>query len=284
MPAMLILSIGVWVRHGDLERSLVAHHMGVDAMTAVFLSLIAVVCVAEQIYPANREWNYRVLSTGIVGVTKIMRDLAYLLIVTQLTTLLLRVAGNRLAPLIHSRDWWPADAPMAVKVLLAFFVVELLSYWVHRAAHRFGLLWRFHATHHVITELTGLKSLRVHPFDNLFFYVGRSVPLLFLGAGTDELAAATYLGGVLGILSHANVDLAESWLGWVVNYPRYHSVHHSAVMAESHSNFGCHTVLWDRLFGTFRSAPAGELVVGVEPVSPRSLWRELIGPFFQRAP
>jgi len=63
---------------------------------------------------------------------------------------------------------------------------------------------------------------------------------------------------------------------------RAHAVHHSADAVEGRANFGCHTVFWDRVFGTFRPQASPELVVGVEPVGRRSLWQELIWPFYRR--
>jgi len=175
---------------------------------------------------------------------------------------------------------WPASLPFAARVALVFLIVELFSYWYHRAAHRFAFLWGFHSTHHVLTVVTGLKALRTHPIDNALFYIPRTLPLVFIGAGAEELLAATWFGCVLGILSHANIDVQDGGLGWFVNLPRFHLVHHSSNLEESNSNFGCHTVLWDRVFGTFR-ASKGEALIGVTPVRVRTLWQELIWPFYR---
>ena len=95
------------------------------------------------------------------------------------------------------------------------------------------------------------------------------------------MLAATSFGAILGILAHANVEVSERF-GLVVNLPGYHAVHHSADLAESNSNFGCHTILWDRLFGTFRRAAVQPLVIGVAPVGTRTIWQELVAPFYRR--
>jgi sterol desaturase/sphingolipid hydroxylase (fatty acid hydroxylase superfamily) len=168
-----------------------------------------------------------------------------------------------------------------VRVLLVFLITELASYLIHRAAHRVPLLWRFHSTHHVTEEMSGLKSLRLHPVDNVVFYVVRNVPLLLLGVGAEEILTVTYVACTLSILSHANVNVADGRLGWVINLPQYHRVHHSSDIEESNSNFGCHTVLWDRVFGTFRRAPKGTLTLGMVPLGRRTLWQELVWPFYR---
>jgi len=43
---------------------------------------------------------------------------------------------------------------------------------------------------------------------------------------------------------------------WLVVTPQMHQVHHSVVRAETDSNFGFNLPWWDRLFGTYRAAPA----------------------------
>lgn len=42
------------------------------------------------------------------------------------------------------------------------------------------------------------------------------------------------------------------WLGWLIQRPEHHSVHHQ--LGAHRDNFGDLTI-WDRLFGTFKEAP-----------------------------
>jgi len=249
-------------------------------LTAISAALL-LTWMAEQLFPRVAGWNVR-FSDGLRGWALLARDVFYLLAVTRLTATLVTAADPAISSAMSSLGVpaiWPSQWPFAIRAALAFATVELCAYWLHRAAHRSRVLWQFHSTHHVLTELNALKSVRTHPIDNLLFHVARTSPLLLLGAGPEEIAAAIYLGAMLGILAHANVQLSEGVLGWVINFPRWHVVHHSPVVAESQSNFGCHTVIWDRVFGTFRNEGTGE--VGVVPVGRRSLWRELAWPFYR---
>jgi lathosterol oxidase len=43
-----------------------------------------------------------------------------------------------------------ADLPVMVQVLLIMVVSDFAQYWVHRASHRWRLLWRFHRVHHSV--------------------------------------------------------------------------------------------------------------------------------------
>jgi sterol desaturase/sphingolipid hydroxylase (fatty acid hydroxylase superfamily) len=267
VPALLAAVVACFVFHVTLEWMLLLVILGLG--------------VAERFSPFREDWKYQFGT--VLGWAQIFRDVFYLLIVTQLSALLIAAAAYGLRKLGgFGIGLWPLGARLGVRIVLAFFLVELFSYWLHRACHRLPLLWQFHSTHHAITELSGLKSLRTHPVDNALFYVARSVPLLLLGANPEELVAATYFGSILGILAHSNIDVADGFLGVVVNYPRFHTVHHSSALPESNSNFGCHTVLWDRIFRTFRREPLAPLLLGVTPVRTRTLWQELVWPFYRR--
>ena len=268
-PLMIGSSIVSWVFHDEGVAAVARARLPLDYATAVLLTSIVVLWLAEQLHPRHPEWNYRLLASPITraaeGWNRLARDLLYLFVITTLGSLLITWVAEHFEAWLKvngfgfgSAHLWPTEAPFAMKVVLAFLLVELFSYWFHRLAHRARFFWRFHQTHHVVTELTSLKALRTHPIDNLFFYFARMVPLLLLGAGSAEAVAVVYFGATLSLLSHANVHVCEGPLGWVVNFPAYHAVHHSADLRESNSNFGCHTILWDRVFSTFRPRIEGE--------------------------
>lgn len=235
----------------------------------VFLGTLAVIFFAEQLFPARREWNY---GSGVRAVQRFSRDFFYVMVVTQVSVLLIAFVSKQLEAVVTPLSSWPVT-PLSVP--LAFLVMELCNYLFHRAAHHVPVLWRFHATHHVITELTGVKALRTHPIDNVFFHVVRTVPLMLLGAPADDIVSAIYFGAVLGVLSHANLDLAPGVLGWFINFPRFHAVHHALDARQAQKNFGCHTVLWDRVFRTFDDGSNQPERLGVVRETPRSVWREL---------
>jgi len=254
--------------------------MRMDGATVGFFLLLLGLQVAEKLAPADDGWNYNLVTAPERGWTELGRDLLYLFVVTQVSALLVTLSTRQLAPWIPPGNLWPSHAPAPLRLLLAFTVAEFFNYLFHAAAHRVPLLWRFHATHHAVTSLTALKALRTHPLDNLGFHLVRSVPLLALGAPAEDLSGAVYLGGMLGLLSHANLDAAPGPLGWLINFPRYHAVHHAADVATSRHNYGCHTVLFDRLFGTFHDGQPPPFPLGLGPPGPRSAWQELVRPLY----
>ncbi len=286
VPLVLLASIASIVFRDEGRRALVERGVRVDYASCVLLGLIFFIWLIERLWPADEKSNGHLFSPEPGG---LRRDLVFLFFITQFSALLIAFATRWLTPALAGQGFgfdlphvWPSAAPFGLKVALAFFVVEFFSYWFHRAAHRVPLLWQFHSTHHVITQLNGLKALRTHPVDNVLFYVVRTVPLMLVGAGVDEVVTATTFGAVLGILAHANVSVSERGLGLLVNMPGYHALHHSPELEQSHSNFGCHTIVWDRIFGTFKPSSKVKLPVGVHPVGTRSIWRELVSPFYKR--
>jgi sterol desaturase/sphingolipid hydroxylase (fatty acid hydroxylase superfamily) len=61
------------------------------------------------------------------------------------------------------------------------------------------------------------------------------------------------------MFNHANVSMPAALdrvLRLVVVTPDMHRVHHSILRNETDSNFGFNLPWWDRLFGTYRAAPA----------------------------
>lgn len=292
VPFLLVLSALSWAYQVEGTKGMQATGLPIDYATFVLLLTVVMLWWGEWLFPLEGRWQYALGESGAkgwLGWGELFRDLVYLLVVAQVSAVLARLASSRFEPWLKAQGFafglphaWPTHAPFAVKVLLAFLVVELFNYWLHRAAHTVPFLWRFHATHHVVESLSALKAVRTHPVENLFFHLVRNLPLLFLGAGADEVVSAIALGGTLGLLSHANIDVSEGVLGWVVNFPRYHAVHHSMALDESNTNFGCHTVLFDRLFGTFRERETTPPALGVRPGGRRTLWQELVWPLYRR--
>lgn len=174
-------------------------------------------------------------------------------------------------------DVWPTEWPMVLQVLLAFFLSELIWYWLHRAEHRWGAVWRVsgHGLHHAFKNLSAINFGANHPFEMLVIALPSLLVELLFGAGIATLGAAALLAVQVSIV-HANLDLNSKWIGLLFTTNRYHIHHHSMVMAESNTNYGCAAIVWDRLFGTFADAPTRE--TGTGPTEP-SLWAKLAMPF-----
>jgi sterol desaturase/sphingolipid hydroxylase (fatty acid hydroxylase superfamily) len=149
--------------------------------------------------------------------------------------------------------------PEPVALVFALAMLDLGRYLLHVLLHRLPLLWRLHRIHHSDPDYDFSTGLRFHPIEALFS-AGFDLGLILL-LGPPPLAVALYgfLVAIWAILSHGNLHLPQGLdaaLRWALVTPDLHRTHHSADVGESLTNYGGVTPLWDRLFGTYRVAPA----------------------------
>ena len=156
--------------------------------------------------------------------------------------------------------------------LLSFVLLDFARYWLHRAAHRVPLLWRFHRVHHSAESLDSTVGLRMHAVD---FLQLSALPILLFGVLFDTrgwhpavIPAVMGVGVVFDAFQHANLrwdpahPLARLW-GRAFNNPHFHSWHHTRDGATVDGNYGNTLVLWDRLFGSDVTRPGLPAAFGV---------------------
>jgi sterol desaturase/sphingolipid hydroxylase (fatty acid hydroxylase superfamily) len=160
-------------------------------------------------------------------------------------------------------------APGWVAVPLSMVLLDLLIYWQHRWTHTIPALWRLHRVHHADPELDATTGLRFHPVEILLSMALKMAAVVALGAPAVAVLAFEVVLNATAMFNHAAIRLPpglERWLRLVVVTPEMHRTHHSEIRAETDSCYGFCLPWWDRLFGSYRAAPAaGEaVVIGVE--------------------
>jgi sterol desaturase/sphingolipid hydroxylase (fatty acid hydroxylase superfamily) len=170
--------------------------------------------------------------------------------------------------------------PSVAKIALAVLVADFTIYWIHRAQHRFDLLWRTHAWHHSIEQMywfAGFRTSFLHSF--LYNIPQATIPMLFFGLGTVETSIAFGIGMLVQFWEHTNLHVNIGPLSWVFITPQYHRVHHSANDL-CRSNYGTTFSMWDRMFGTYVDPmtvpPSTPLGLG-EPLENKRVPRMLVG-------
>ncbi|MFO1082023.1 MAG: sterol desaturase family protein [Reyranellaceae bacterium] len=160
-------------------------------------------------------------------------------------------------------------------------------YWMHRAQHRFAWLWRFHAVHHSITEMSATASYH-HVAEDLFQFVAVTLPMaILLGVESGPVPwLVLVLAGTHGFYIHSSSRLGLGPLRWVLCDNRFHRIHHSRELRHRDRNFGTSTPLWDVLFGTAWFPRRDEWPsVGLdEQPEPRSVAEFLLLPFRRTSP
>jgi sterol desaturase/sphingolipid hydroxylase (fatty acid hydroxylase superfamily) len=135
--------------------------------------------------------------------------------------------------------------------LLGLLVAELAGYWEHRLKHRVPWIWRLtHQMHHSAERVELLGLAFFHPLDFATTIGTTSVVTALLGLPPEAAALTGFLSFISAAVGHLNVRTPR-WLGYLVQRPENHSVHHArGVHAYNYGNLA----LWDLVFGTFRHA------------------------------
>src|SRR5690606_7176430 len=158
--------------------------------------------------------------------------------------------------------------PLLVQVLLLFLASDFIYYWIHRAVHRWGWLWRAsgHGFHHAFHNLHALNTGANHPFEVPLLALPTVLLARLFGAGADALAGATLRAVVDTAVPHANLDIATPLLRWVITTANQHRRHLALVFEQSDTNYAGKAILWDLVFGTFSEGP--EEQAGIGPRAP----------------
>lgn len=150
----------------------------------------------------------------------------------------------------------PLDHPMSWVAL--FVGVEFCYYWFHRASHRIRWLWATHSVHHSATRFNLSAAVRLGwtgQISGAFLFF---LPLAWIGFHPLAIGLVIALSLLYQFFLHTSFDVSFGPLEWVLNTPRHHRVHHASNDGCLDRNYGSVLIIWDRLFGTFAEAPAGE--------------------------
>jgi sterol desaturase/sphingolipid hydroxylase (fatty acid hydroxylase superfamily) len=130
---------------------------------------------------------------------------------------------------------------------VAFLTFQFFLYWWHRAKHESNALWRMgHQIHHSPRRIEVLTAYYGHPVDGLTNLVLSAFVCWFLlGLDFAGVAAFAFIEGVYDYFTHSNLR-TPYWLGWFIQRPEMHRVHHERGVHGS--NYAL--PIWDMLFGT----------------------------------
>lgn len=161
------------------------------------------------------------------------------------------------------RPWSTRGLGMAGGAAVGYLAITLVYYGWHRARHEVDVLWRYcHQLHHSPQRIEVVTSFYKHPLEiALNAVLSSAVLYLVVGATPAAAAVAVVMTGVAELLYHWNVRTPR-WLGFVIQRPESHCVHHEH--GRHDSNYS-DLPLWDMLFGTFDNPRARDIRTGFEP-------------------
>lgn len=177
--------------------------------------------------------------------------------------------------------WWAGWTGLALDLVL----LDFLIYWWHRANHRWPLLWRFHAVHHLDRFLDSTSALRFHFGEVALSALARAAVVLAVGFPLASVLVFETLLLAATIFHHSNLRLPaglERALAWIVVTPSIHWLHHHRLRRDTDSNYATVLSLWDRLFGSRNPGRRRlDMAIGVEGEEEETAARLLLRPFRQ---
>src|SRR4029453_14617130 len=171
----------------------------------------------------------------------------------------LPVSGLAVAVLAQQQGWgllqrYPLR--LAVTLGVALLARSFVSYVVHVAMHKVPVLWRVHRVHHTDVFLDISTTVRFHPLEFLVQLAPTALTILALGLPPWTIMLYELIDTATNLFIHANARIParlDAGLRFLLVTPDMHRVHHSALPAETDSNYGVVVSWWDRLFGTYRA-------------------------------
>lgn len=227
------------------------HLQGVALPWAMYVPAIAGAALVTWL-----EWRFPHRHTWQPDRSTVANDLAYMTLVQMLLPpgvamlfVLLLIEPLHAAGLT-TNILWPHAWPVGIQAALMLIAADFLRYWLHRASHRYTLLWRLHAVHHSPGQLYWLNVGRFHPLEKALQMAFDTLPFLLLGVGAEVVALYFVFYAVNGFFQHSNIRMRFGILNWVVSSAELHRWHHARQPEVSDHNFGNNLIIWDVLFGT----------------------------------
>jgi len=169
--------------------------------------------------------------------------------------------------------------PRALVVQEMLLHGDLFYYWTHRLAHSVPWLWRLHAVHHSTRELGYGSALRAHPAE-AYVHLVHQLPLLLLGFPLSVLAEMAPLIALYAMWIHGPRAALPRALGWLVNTPAFHRLHHARDVRDGTRNYAGWFPFYDALFGTYRAPTSAPVACGIEGSDiPADCLGQLLHPF-----
>ncbi|MDP2340988.1 MAG: sterol desaturase family protein [Deltaproteobacteria bacterium] len=159
---------------------------------------------------------------------------------------------DRLIPHLH----YPSEllqVPLAIRVVVAYLVADLGSYWMHRLMHT-KHIWRIHKWHHSPTVMYWLAGVRATIPQQILFNLPYVFVVPLLSGAPRWIFLVMMVHGLFqNNFMHMNTTWRSNVLEWFIVTPRYHHIHHSVDITTHGGNYGALFTFWDRIFKTYRN-------------------------------
>ena len=156
---------------------------------------------------------------------------------------------------------------------IGFTLTSFVAYWWHRAMHKSDFLWRtFHQLHHSPKRIESLTAFYLHPFDAIAATLLNGICCYtILGLNAYGCAISLLGAAIYNIFIHADLK-TPYWLGYVIQRPEMHRVHHKHMVHKQNYGLAC----FDLLFGTFENPKEYVTEVGFDKIRENRIYDMLM--------
>lgn len=209
----------------------------------IVLSPIFFICIALEWYQTERRqapiyaWRDSLCNLVLAALHQLGDGIALLLLMPFFMYL------NTLAPWQIETNGWTLAA--------LFLLQDFCYYWFHRASHRVRWLWASHVAHHssrLMNFSTAFRQSLTYPLSGMWVFW---TPLMLLGFDAKLVIAVVAINLAFQFFVHTRWGKHWGFLGYFINTPAWHRVHHACNTRYIDKNFAGVLVIWDRMFGTF---------------------------------
>jgi sterol desaturase/sphingolipid hydroxylase (fatty acid hydroxylase superfamily) len=182
------------------------------------------------------DWKLAALRVGIIQLTSPVTTAAGIMLVNA-------TGGGWFH--LRADGWW-----FLLSVMLVILVGEFWGYLVHRAQHKFAVLWAMHSLHHSAESLSMITGARHFWLEDAIHTAVFPVLAIIFKIPPEVVPtiAAIYL--LPEGLVHMNFRLSLGRFALCLNNPQYHRIHHSVEPQHLNKNFCRMLPVFDVIFGT----------------------------------
>lgn len=135
--------------------------------------------------------------------------------------------------------------------VLVIFLADFVYFVEHYYAHKIRLFWMAHSVHHSSPIMNISVAFRFSFLDPIIWLIFH-IPLILLGFHPILVFSAEILVQAYQFWIHTE-KIGKMWfLEWILNTPSAHRVHHASNLKYLDKNFWWITVIWDRVFWTYK--------------------------------
>ena len=161
----------------------------------------------------------------------------------------------------------------AIGIVLMFLATDFFFYWFHFSMHKVRWFWAVHVTHHSSTRMNFSTALRQNFLLDLNFgWVLWWAPLAIIGFDKTWAIIAIETNLAYQFFLHTELTKRIKGFDFFFNTPLHHRTHHGSNPEQIDTNFGGTLIIWDRIFGSFKSSEdAGKIQYGLTSRQPETL-------------